>query len=599
MYSMEEMTSSIIDDVLSRNTHASFMLNLTVLCSLDSCKSFLKQPFEYDRTYIWRNSLLHFSRWLVGIFDDKDLLILEDNHIPFDNVAVISFFSSGLKALENSHMLKKKQNPCSREADNCNWFPIYTLLWHQDRRGLTVVKSNGSTLTDNEIFPNAKFGFNKRKFLVSTIPSYPFVVLNNRTKTYTGITMDLLRHLSDGLNFTYDLIGPPDGNWGAEIGNGTWNGMVGQLQRKEVDMVATAFTVLSQREVVMDFTQPYYYESTSILIKKPDPDDKQWTKLLDPFSSTVFLCVGISVPSCALLLFLFEKYNPFYRKVKDKREIQELHQFSESVWYMYGSLLTHGGIHIAASTAGRTFLSCWWIFCIVIVATYSGNFVAVLSVTKETLPFEGIEGLVGQDMYKWGTIGGSGYETIFKNSQLPEREEFWDGVLKFSRSDPSVLRGDYDAHILKVLQGGYAFLWDDIPNEISVTNSCELAKISTDMFSTYAIGLPNNSPFEKIFTDGIILTLESGLIDLWMAKVWPQHRSCRESSLTSTKPIAIFDIQIAFYIIGGGICLAVLSLLAEYFKIKCQKCPQKQQRTRDEDDIQEKVNYQQTNSRNK
>lgn len=84
-----------------------------------------------------------------------------------------------------------------------------------------------------------------------------------------------------------------------------------------------------------------------------------------------------------------------------------------------------------------------------------------------------------------------------------------------------------------------------------------------------------------------------------MAKVWPQHRSCRESSLTSTKPIAIFDIQIAFYIIGGGICLAVLSLLAEYFKIKCQKCPQKQQRTRDEDDIQEKVNYEQTNSRNK
>lgn len=94
------------------------------------------------------------------------------------------------------------------------------------------------------------------------------------------------------------------------------------------------------------------------------------------------------------------------------------------------------------------------------------------------------------------------YVFLLQNSKLPEREEFWDGVLKFSRSDPSVLRGDYDAHILKVLQGGYAFLWDDIPNEISVKNSCELAKISTDMFSTYAIGLPNNSPFEKIFTDG-------------------------------------------------------------------------------------------------
>ncbi|CAC5406402.1 GRID1 [Mytilus coruscus] len=403
--------------------------------------------------------------------------------------------------------------------------------------------------------------------------------------------MDLLKHLSDGLNFTYDLIGPPDGNWGAELDNGTWNGMVGQLQRKEIDMVATALTVLSQREMVMDFTQPYYYESTSILIKKPDPDEKQWTKLIDPFSSTVFLCVGISVPACSLLLFLFEKYNPFYRKVKEKKDIRVLHQFSELVWYMYGALLTHGGTHIAASTAGRTFLSCWWIFCIIIVATYSGNFVAVLSVTKETLPFEGIEGLVGQDIYKWGTIGGSATQ------HYQSGKAFYDGVLKFSRSDPTVLRGDYDAHILKVLKGEYAFLWDNIPMEISVINSCELAKVSTDMFSTYAIGLPNNSPFEKIFTDGIILTLESGLIDLWMTKVWPQHHSCRESFLTPTKPIAVLDIQIAFYIIGGGVCLAVLSLLAEFFKLKFQKYHQKRARAREEDEIQESVNHQETISK--
>ena len=73
-----------------------------------------------------------------------------------------------------------------------------------------------------------------------------------------------------------------------------------------------------------------------------------------------------------------------------------------------------GGEHVAASSAGRTLLSCWWIFCIVIVTTYSGNFVAFLTVTKEILPFNDVEGLVAQNTYKWGTAGATVFETILK-----------------------------------------------------------------------------------------------------------------------------------------------------------------------------------------
>ena len=47
-------------------------------------------------------------------------------------------------------------------------------------------------------------------------------------------------------------------------------------------------------------------------------------------------------------------------------------------------------------------------------ATYSGNFVAILTVTKETLPFEDAEGLVAQNTYKWGTAGSTIFETILK-----------------------------------------------------------------------------------------------------------------------------------------------------------------------------------------
>ena len=39
----------------------------------------------------------------------------------------------------------------------------------------------------------------------------------------------------NSLNFTYTLIKPSDGQWGV-LKNGKWTGMIGALQRKEVDI---------------------------------------------------------------------------------------------------------------------------------------------------------------------------------------------------------------------------------------------------------------------------------------------------------------------------------------------------------------------------
>ena len=39
----------------------------------------------------------------------------------------------------------------------------------------------------------------------------------------------------DLMNFTYTVTEPPDGKWGAIRPDGTWSGMVGMLQEKQVD----------------------------------------------------------------------------------------------------------------------------------------------------------------------------------------------------------------------------------------------------------------------------------------------------------------------------------------------------------------------------
>ena len=55
------------------------------------------------------------------------------------------------------------------------------------------------------------------------------------TISFTGYCIDLLNELARNLHFTYDIYPSPDGNYGAETGNGTWNGMIGELINKVCD----------------------------------------------------------------------------------------------------------------------------------------------------------------------------------------------------------------------------------------------------------------------------------------------------------------------------------------------------------------------------
>ena len=47
--------------------------------------------------------------------------------------------------------------------------------------------------------------------------------------TYQGYCFDLLNELARNLKFTYEVYPSPDGLYGAETENGTWDGMIGEL----------------------------------------------------------------------------------------------------------------------------------------------------------------------------------------------------------------------------------------------------------------------------------------------------------------------------------------------------------------------------------
>lgn len=68
---------------------------------------------------------------------------------------------------------------------------------------------------------------------------------------------------------------------------------------------------------------------------------------------------------------------------------------------------------LPASSSGRLILAGWSLFSVSMMATYSGNLVAFLTVDREVIPFSSIAELVSQTVYKWGFLGDGVLRTIF------------------------------------------------------------------------------------------------------------------------------------------------------------------------------------------
>ncbi|VDI36281.1 Hypothetical predicted protein [Mytilus galloprovincialis] len=377
-------------------------------------------------------------------------------------------------------------------------YMLQTLMWTKAGRQLSnigVVSKNGDVSMYGQLFPNAKNGFNGRMLRVTTL-EWGAMTIIQEDGNFTGLCFDILNEIARRLNFTYSVIIPPDGAFGAELPNGTWTGMVGMIQSEQADLVVSSLTINSDREKVIDFTYPFLFDHVTVVYAKPG--ERKWRTLIKPFETSVLVMIGVSLIAMSFIYCLQEKWNPIYYTVSRRQSPSMYYSF----WYMYGALLSQGGEPLPVSLAGRTLVSCWWIFCIVSIAVYSGNLTASFAVHKTKLPFTSLEEMVEQKEFKWGTLGSSAFQTAFKESSVPTYAAIWNGIVEFNKSDPSVLSKSGEEHLQKLYNGNYAFIMAKQYIDFETAGHCNLVLLNEHMArNEVAFALANNSPFVRILSN--------------------------------------------------------------------------------------------------
>ena len=109
--------------------------------------------------------------------------------------------------------------------------------------------------------------------------------------------------LQEIMNFTYTVIKPPDGEYGAIQPDGTWSGLVKLLANQDIDMAAATMAVSQERSTVMTFASPIFEIYYSLFIKNP-ADIFNIMAYIEPMHWLAWICMFVLLATVPPLLYL-------------------------------------------------------------------------------------------------------------------------------------------------------------------------------------------------------------------------------------------------------------------------------------------------------
>lgn len=187
-----------------------------------------------------------------------------------------------------------------------------SLPMNKDSRGRSLVKSPlglwdpRAFSKRRDIFPPRFSNFGGQELALATwCDDTPY--LYSQEGECTGANVEAFRMIANKLNFSFDIQQEPaDQNWGS-IENGTWNGMMADLERNGKHFAINYFLLNSDRARDFDFTYPYHAEGFSFMIHLPPPLPN-WNRVLYPFSAGMWGAVIASTCLVATSLSLLLCY---------------------------------------------------------------------------------------------------------------------------------------------------------------------------------------------------------------------------------------------------------------------------------------------------
>ncbi|XP_012543077.1 glutamate receptor ionotropic, kainate 2 isoform X3 [Monomorium pharaonis] len=353
----------------------------------------------------------------------------------------------------------------------------------------------------------------------------------------------------------------------------------------KADLAVGSMTINYARESVIDFTKPFMNLGISILFKVPTSHQARLFSFMNPLAIEIWLYVLAAYVLVSVTMFVVSRFSPYEwnnpHPCHPGPEIVE-NQFSlaNSFWFTIGTLMQQGSDLNPKATSTRIVGGIWWFFTLIIIASYTANLAAFLTVERMITPIENAEDLASQTDITYGTLDSGSTMTFFRDSMIETYKKMWRFM---ENKKPSVFVSTYEEGIQRVLQGDYAFLMESTMLDYIVQRDCNLTQIGGLLDTKgYGIATPMGSPWRDKISLAILELQEKGEIQILYDKWWksPGDTCIRTEKGKENKAnsLGVDNIGGVFVVLLCGLAFAVLIAIFEFCYNSRRNAPAERQR---------------------
>ncbi|XP_026814788.1 ionotropic receptor 25a [Rhopalosiphum maidis] len=439
----------------------------------------------------------------------------------------------------------------------------------------------------------------RRFFRVGTAKAIPWTFMED---VWKGYCIDLIEKLSVEMNFKYELVVKDQFGELDPVTN-QWNGLIGGLVDGELDIVIAALTMTSEREEVIDFIAPYFEQTgISIVIRKPSRKTSLF-KFMTVLKPEVWLSIVAALAMTAFMIWILDKYSP-YSAQNNKPKYEQFRHFTlvESFWFALTSFTPQGGGETPKAISGRVLVAAYWVFVVLMLATFTANLAAFLTVERMQTPVQSLQQLARQSRINYSVVDGSDAHQFFRNMKMAEdilynvwkeialnqtnnRKDFrvWDYPIKeeygqilaaIERTGTVPNRTVGYQMVLDNEQGEFALIHDSSDIEYEVYNNCNLTEVG-EIFAErpYSIAVQQGSLIQEEISRKILDLQKDRFFELLNAKYWNASKISACPNSDDSEGITLESLGGVFIATLVGLLIALITLAFEvvYFKHKRAK----------------------------
>uniref|UniRef100_A0A8C7CQC7 Glutamate receptor n=1 Tax=Oncorhynchus kisutch TaxID=8019 RepID=A0A8C7CQC7_ONCKI len=382
-----------------------------------------------------------------------------------------------------------------------------------------------------------------------------------------GFCIDILKKIAKQVKFTYDLYLVTNGKHGKKI-NGTWNGMVGEVEQKKAHMAVGSLTINAERSEVIDFSVPFIETGISVLVSRSNGTVSP-SAFLEPFSADVWVMMFVMLLLVsAIAVFVFEYFSPvgYNRCLADGREPGgPSFTIGKAIWLLWGLVFNNSvPVQNPKGTTSKIMVSVWAFFAVIFLASYTANLAAFMIQEEYVDQVSGLSDNKFQKPnafsppFRFGTVPNGSTERNIRNN-YPEMHQY---MTSFHQKNVN--------EALASLKGGKldAFIYDAaVLNYMAGRDEgCKLVTIgSGKVFATtgYGIAIQKDSGWKRAVDLAILMLFGDGEMEELEA-LWLTGICHNEKNEVMSSQLDVDNMAGVFYMLGAAMALSLITFIAEH-----------------------------------